>query len=41
LGVIAFAKGEVLKAKEIWNNIIKNFPNSEISNMAKKNLESL
>lgn len=41
LGVIAFAKGEAFKAKEIWNNIIKNFPNSEISNMAKKNLESL
>ncbi len=41
LGAIAATKGETERAKQIWNDLIKKYPNSETSKLAKKSLEKL
>ncbi len=41
LGAIEIAKGNKQKGREIWENIIKEFPNSEAASQAKSSLEKL
>lgn len=38
LGAIAASKGETERAKEIWNDIVKNYPNSEQAKFAEEAL---
>ncbi len=41
LGAISIAKGDKQKGKNIWENLIKEFPNSEAASQAKSSLEKL
>jgi len=41
LGAIEATKGNKEKAKEIWNNLIKNHPNDKTSDLAKTSLTKL
>ena len=41
LGAIAIAKGDKQKGKDIWENLIKEFPNSEAASQAKSSLDKL
>jgi tetratricopeptide (TPR) repeat protein len=41
LGAIAVSKGDKAKAKEIWSRIIRNYPKSQISEIAKKSLNEI
>lgn len=38
MGVIQESKGNTAKAKEIWNDVIKRFPNSEAAKLSKEAL---
>lgn len=41
LGAIAASKGEKEKAKQIWEELIKKYPESELAGMAKNSIEKL
>jgi tetratricopeptide (TPR) repeat protein len=41
IGAIAATRGDVLKARNIWTNLVTNYPNSGISNLAKESLGKL
>lgn len=41
LGIIMEKKGNKEKAKQIWNDLIKKYPNSEIATMSKKALDGM
>ncbi len=40
-GVIAHAKGDLAKAKMIWEDIIKKFPNSTIAHISEQSIQGL
>jgi len=41
LGAVAVSKGDKAKAREIWSKIIRDYPNSPISETAKKSLNEI
>ena len=41
LGMIAASKGDKSKAKEIWSKIIRDYPKSQISEIAKESLNKI
>lgn len=41
LGAIAAGKGEKERAKEIWNKLVTDYPNDEVTQLAKSSLEKL
>ena len=41
LGAIAAVKGDTEKARKIWNELIKKYPNEKISQLAKQSLSQL
>lgn len=41
LGAIAAGRGNTAKAKEIWENVIKRFPNTSVAQIAENSIKSL
>ena len=41
LGAIAAARGNTAKAKEIWENVAKKFPNTAVAQIAENSIKSL
>lgn len=41
LGAIAASKGEKERAKEIWNKLVSDYPNEEVTKLARSSLEKL
>ena len=41
LGAIAASKGDKVRAREIWNKLVTDYPNNEVTQLAKTSLEKL
>ena len=41
LGALAVSKGDKAKAKEIWSKLIRDYPNAQISEIAKKSMNEI